>query len=670
MSAEPVRTSSPEDDVESEGSSTITRRALIVGLAMALWMPFWPTYTSFILHSTRADHSHLSMAMLIPFVALLVLNIFLEKRGIGFSPTELLTFCCIGMVAGVMQGEWLTVWWVQMLTMPAYFASPENRFEELLLPHMPSWTTITNREVVRGFYEGLPSGTPFPWAEWAPVLLAWGSFIVAVLMINLSISVLLRKQWQEHERLSFPVATALLELTGVSGSRGTLVALARNRRFQLGFAFTLIVITYNVSTWFTVNLPMIPFLAGRYGRHVIPTMPGFPNIVTTFVLLTFCLGYFTKTEVLFSLWFFHLVQIVQKGIFNRVGVDLGSADPWSSGHPAIGWETFGGMIVFVLWGFWTARSHFRDIYRKAFRRDPRVDDSEELMSYRTALFLLIGCTLFVMLWLNRAGMDWGPIFAWCFATLILFVGLARIVVESGLVYLRVPITAQAFTWHVFGIGGLGPASAAVLTLTNSLVADGKTFAITQMAHVPRLGMAMARRSRRALAPAVLTSCVLGGTLVVGFLLYQGYYVTGSYNFGTGSFTGVGGAGAVAFSRRAVKRIQEGTTATDWDRLLWLTIGGGFTASLYYLRYRFTNFPLHPIGFTICGMVEMADNAWRLFLIWSVKSLILRIGGLESYRRNAPIFLGMIMGYVAGVALGVIADAFWFPGEGHEIHCDP
>ena len=99
-------------------------------------------------------------------------------------------------------------------------------------------------------------------------------------------------------------------------------------------------------------------------------------------------------------------------------------------------------------------------------------------------------------------------------------------------------------------------------------------------------------------------------------------------------------------------------------------GGAFTAGLYYLRYRFTGFPLHPIGFTICGMVEMADNAWSLFLIWSVKSLILRIGGLESYRRNAPIFLGMIMGYVAGVALGVIADAFWFPGEGHEIHCDP
>ena len=50
--------------------------------------------------------------------------------------------------------------------------------------------------------------------------------------------------------------------------------------------------------------------------------------------------------------------------------------------------------------------------------------------------------------------------------------------ESGLVYLRVPITAQAFTWHTFGIPGLGPAGAGVLTLTMGMIADGKTFAIT------------------------------------------------------------------------------------------------------------------------------------------------------------------------------------------------
>jgi hypothetical protein len=31
---------------------------------------------------------------------------------------------------------------------------------------------------------------------------------------------------------------------------------------------------------------------------------------------------------------------------------------------------------------------------------------------------------------------------------------------------------------------------------------------------------------------------------------------------------------------------------------------------------------------------------------------------------------MLMGYITGVAIGVIVDFGWFPGAGHEIHCDP
>lgn len=656
--------------VDRENSSVITKRSLLIGLGMAVVMPLWPTYTSFVLSSTRADHSHLSMAMLIPFVALLILNTFLERRGIGFSPTELLTVCSIGMVASTMQGEWLTVWFLQMLTMPAYYASPENRFDELLLPNMPDWTTITNRDAVRGFYEGLLPGEVFPWGEWFSVLLWWGALIAAILTINFCLSVLLRKQWMEYEKLSFPVATVLLELTGVSGTTSTLRTLARNPLFRWGFGLTLAIISWNIFTWFTINIPMIPFLAGRYGRHVVPIAPGFPSIVTTFVLLTFCLGYFTKLEVLFSLWFFHLIQIVIVGVMNRFGLDLGPNDPWSSGHPAIGWMTFGAMTVFVLWGFWVARSHFRDIFRKTFLKDESIDDSDEITSYRTAVTLFLGAAAFVFLWLFKAGMGAGPILAWSFAMFILFVGMSRIVVESGLVYLRVPLTAQGFTWHTFGIGGLGPAGAAILNLTMSFAADGKTFACTQMAHIPRLSMAMAKRSRQSLGPTVLIGCMLGVAAVVGFTVYQGYYGVGSANFGRTTFQGIGALNGAGFSRLAVTRIAEGTKYTEWVRVGFMGMGGVLIAILYYLRYSFTGFPLHPIGFTICGMVEMQDNAWSLFLIWCVKTVILKIGGLERYRYYAPFFLGMITGYITGVALGVFADVFWFPGEGHEIHCDP
>jgi hypothetical protein len=210
----------------------------------------------------------------------------------------------------------------------------------------------------------------------------------------------------------------------------------------------------------------------------------------------------------------------------------------------------------------------------------------------------------------------------------------------------------------------------VLTLTKVFVGDGKAFAITQMAQVPRLSMAMSRHSRKALAPAILLGCGLGAAVVISFIVYQGYYGIGSYNFGTSAFKGIGSLNAAGFSRLAVTRIQDGTTGSDWHRILFLGIGAVFMGVLTLCRYRFPGFPIHPIGYTICGMVEIQDNVSTIFLIWFIKSLIIRLGGLERFHRTAPLFLGMMMGYIAGVALGVIVDFVWFPGMGHEIHADP
>ena len=81
----------------------VTRRCLAIGLGMAAWVNFWPVYASLVLHSTRADHAHLPVAMLIPYLFLLVGNAFLKRHRL--SSSELMTVCCMGMVAACMQGN-------------------------------------------------------------------------------------------------------------------------------------------------------------------------------------------------------------------------------------------------------------------------------------------------------------------------------------------------------------------------------------------------------------------------------------------------------------------------------------------------------------------------------------------------------------------------------------
>ena len=96
----------------------MTRRAFLLGLAMAAWVNLWPAYSSLIAHSSRADYAQLSEAFLIPFFCLLGLNLLLGRRGPGLLPSELLAISCMGMVAALMLGEWLSGYFLGIITAP------------------------------------------------------------------------------------------------------------------------------------------------------------------------------------------------------------------------------------------------------------------------------------------------------------------------------------------------------------------------------------------------------------------------------------------------------------------------------------------------------------------------------------------------------------------------
>lgn len=252
------------------------------------------------------------------------------------------------------------------------------------------------------------------------------------------------------------------------------------------------------------------------------------------------------------------------------------------------------------------------------------------------------------------------------ATLILYLGLSHIIAESGLVFLRGPITAQAFAWHVLGVAGMGAPSAVALGLTYTFFCDAKTFAITTLAHVPRLAAVVPTERRRAFVPAIAAGALIGATTVIAFTLYQGYYGIGSYNFGVVSFNG-SGDGAVGSWTYTANRVHAGTMSTDWNRVRFLGIGAVFTGILLYIRYRFPHFPIHPIGFTISSSGVLRSSFFSIFFSWAIKTLVLKFGGLEYYRKIAPLFLGMLAGQIAGIALGVVVDALFFPGNGHKLN---
>ena len=334
------------------------------------------------------------VAILLPFLLLLLVNLYFSRKRKGLTPSELILIASMGMVSALTQGEWLAGYFLGVITAPIYFASPENGWADTLLTRLSNWSVVSDHHAAVAFYEGLPAGADFPWGSWIVPLFWWGCFFLAFYAANLCLMVVFRRQWMDYERLPFPLAAGLLELTGEHGQRGTLMDLLRNPRFKIGFFVALFLFGWDIVSWFT---ELIPPLQANIDRQIF-IGEGFPYLRFKTNPLTIAFGYFTESNVLFSIWFFHLVMVLQVGLMNRLGFEMGSPDPWCSYHPAVGWQSFGGLLAFVLWGLWVARDHLAAVFRKAFTaRGDDVDDSGELFSYRTAVFVFLGCVLFSVL---------------------------------------------------------------------------------------------------------------------------------------------------------------------------------------------------------------------------------------------------------------------------------
>jgi hypothetical protein len=78
----------------------------------------------------------------------------------------------------------------------------------------------------------------------------------------------------------------------------------------------------------------------------------------------------------------------------------------------------------------------------------------------------------------------------------------------------------------------------------------------------------------------------------------------------------------------------------------LSFGAVLTYGLMWARTRFAGFPLHPIGYVMCLSYPMYMFWFSIFLGWLCKGLIMRFGGIDTYRKVTPAFLGLVLGDVS------------------------
>ena len=635
----------------------LTLRSVLIGVLLVVTVNVGAPYAKYILHSSLLACDYLPFGVVFPFlIVVMALNPLIKAvRGRGLAPGELAVAFTMGLVGSTIPTFGLTGYLIATIAAPYYYVRTENRWADYLHPHLPDWLIPSDETgAMAWFFEGLPAGQSVPWSVWLTPLFWWMSFIGALLAVCFCLVVILRRQWIERERIVFPLAQVPLEMVRESDGSGRMPAFMRGRIFWLGFGIPLAIVFWNILGYFIPAFPAIP-LKNRLSIFQ-GALPLRLNIY--FPLIGF--AYLINLDVAFSIWFFHLLGGVQVALYNRFGYSIGVADVYCSSSPAMAWQGFGGFIVLVGWGLWMAREHIRDVFRKAFRGDVGVDDSKEFLPYRSAVLGLLAGLVYMVLFLIASGMS--PLVAgvFLFAVFVIYLGITRIVIEGGLVFLRGPLIAQPFTAYVLGVSSLSPPSMTALAVSYAWFCDIKSFFMPAVAHAAKLSDVLKLR-RRAVLVAVSLALVVGVFTSMAYTLSMGYE-RGAYNYGDWIFR----RGAETPYDAIVRKMQN-PFDTDWRRIGFLGAGAIAMGIFTFLRYRFTWWPLHPIGFPVAYTLPVRLSALSIFLAWAAKSLILKFGGIRLYRRLQPFFFGLIAGYFTGCGISFAVDMIWFPGQGHAIY---
>lgn len=556
------------------------------------------------------------------------------------------------------------------LTTMTYFADPTNDYEAASQSVMP-WLRVSDTEAVRQFYEGLDqppaerrSSVPVvgrllsgvahsaalthavPWRFWIGPLVVWGGVIFVLFITMQCLAGLFEREWTLSERLPYPLVEIPLGITETR-SFGE-IRFLRDPVMWIGF---LLGCGYGLHEMLAATTMSFPPWGRYYGLGRLLTERPWSAAaggVNIFLMPeAYGLAYFASQEVLLSTavsWLGYLGFVVMMTALGRPLQDKVSAD-----------VSLGSFVGFVGAALWLARRPLAETFSAALGlRPPNAeDDNLRLWMARGAMIGLLLLVLFVV----AIGLPVSYAVFFVVMFMISALGHARVRAMAG------AATPWLFPYdnmtnsfvRLFGSQALGPRGVfrPYVAMFHLKWMDRGYTASALAANTESYNMAR----QGGLVPGGLNALLLAA-VPVGIILGFWMHLTAYYESGANVLEGgksVGGVRTLYALGDARWATQLAILPTLANKVSWIAtiVGLVITVGTVVLRSNFLRFPFHPAGFVI-GM-NHGERFWAPFLIvWGLKSIMLRTGGVSTYRRLMPAFLGVVIGhfFFTGIVMGL------------------
>ena len=509
-----------------------------------------------------------------------------------------------------------------------------------------------------------------PLRQWLQPAIAWGLLIGGLFLGFLGLNILMRKQWVDHERFTFPLT--ILPKTLFAEREDGRLAIVRNRVVWIGFACTLPLVIWKGLRFYYPALPWFLTQDVPFAHYVdSPLLKAYlTNVgigIGTGLGLSFCvlaIALLIETDILFALWtsflLFQLWFLFGKAAnFTQV-----PGYPWEFQQAMGGFIAYAGLAIFV------GRQHLLNVFRAVIGRRKIPEEAAEVASYRTALLMIAGSIAIIVAW--SLWTEMGVLAGVLFFGYMLVCGFAasKVRAEMGAPWpYLTPYFGMQFVAAMGGFAVFKSTGMLVATIASGFMCTA-CFLLIAPVQVEMMELGRHFRVQPRHVGAGLGLGLFGGLFIGGFVVLCWVYGLGANNLKTGwpyeqNWYYSGFRTGELNTDRALESGTLGkapeTQALNFIRnpdAKGLGIGVAVTVILAVLRARFTWFPFHPIGYVLASSFFMRSCWFYFFLAWLARLMLFRIGGAQTIRRGLiPFCVGMFLACIASIVcfdvLGII-----------------
>lgn len=630
--------------VVTEHKERVTLRAVVLGLALVPVLIWWIHHAEFRLGGTMG-HTALANTAL-PVAAFFALMVLTMLNGItarllpAFALTqgELLTVYAISAATTGIASSGGVHFLVPALTAPIYYASPENNWRELILPHIPNWFIPQDRAAVIAFYTG---SDRVPWGAWFVPSVVWSAFLFIMMLTTLFLVLLLWRQWVERERLSFPTVQVPLLVTQSQSP------LWRSRAFWLGM-----VLTFGIGTWntFSRNYPVLPLidvrgemlnLANTFTDRPWNAIGWMPAAFYPFII---GIAYLLNTEVTLSCWLFYIFVKVERIITAALGWDAIGRGGFNT-FPYTEHQGAGAFLAIVLLSLWSGRKQLLAELRTNRTEEDTPSPRKVLTGFLAGFLLLLAFAII-------AGMRLPTAFILLALSLLYMAAATRLRAEVGNAWLfGSQVDPNTLVTTTLGTAALKSKELTIMAFLRNIT----TFDLRCIPMPHQLDAVKFARSVGLPLRSLHWSLVIGSLLAAPFAFVS--VVKLLYQLGAAAKADVWRIWMGQQPFNQLEGYLRQPLKPDVREIAAVGLGFLFTVGMSVLRAHVFALPLHPFGYAVANTHTM-DKVWLPFMIaWAVKAFVLRYFGTSVYRALVPFFVGLVLGDFLHGGLWTVVGCF-------------